>query len=192
MKIVKFGDPILRTKGKRIETITPEVKQLAAEMLETMKQANGIGLAAQQIGKALQLCVVDLSMVEDGELAGRLWIDGALVDLKTHMPLTLINPELTPVGKLRETALEGCLSFPEIFGDVSRVAHVKVAAKDLEGNPVAFEADGLLARAIQHEHDHLHGILFIDRMNAATKASLASACKKLKKQTESEGRSMDC
>ncbi|MFQ3577800.1 MAG: peptide deformylase [Verrucomicrobiia bacterium] len=189
MKIVKYGDPILRTRGKRITTITPEVKALAADMVQTMREANGIGLAAQQVGKALQLCVVDLSLVEDAELAGRIWINGAPSDLKAHMPLILVNPELTPVGKLKETATEGCLSFPEIFGDVSRLVRVKVSAIDLEENPLAFEADGLLARAIQHEHDHLHGILFIDRMDSATKASLASTCKKLKKQTESERRS---
>ena len=108
-------------------------------------------------------------------------VDGTDVDPKTAMPLVLINPE---IELLRETevGVEGCLSFPEITGDIERAQSVIVRAQNLEGDTIEFEAGGLLARAIQHEHDHLHGILFIDRMRSAAKAALSSRLRRLQKE----------
>jgi peptide deformylase len=174
--IVKYGDPVLRTKGKRLETIDDEIRVLAADMLETMYEANGVGLAAQQVGRALQLTVIDVSDAESRP--SQMWLAGEEVDPKEHMPLILINPELQLEDEV-EIGTEGCLSFPEITAEIPRAVKVKVKAQDLNGNRVEFEAAGLLGRAVQHEADHLNGILFIDRMSSASKASLAGRLKRL-------------
>jgi peptide deformylase len=174
--IVIYGNAILRTKGKRIEKFDDELRALAADMLETMYQANGVGLAAQQIGEALQLTVIDVSEAESRP--SQMWIEGAEVDPKEHMPLALVNPEIR-LGDGIEIASEGCLSFPDITGDVPRSVRIAVQAKKLDGKSIEFEAAGLLSRAVQHEIDHLNGILFIDRMSSAAKSSLAGKLKRL-------------
>jgi peptide deformylase len=180
LPIVEYGDPILRAKGKPIEDIDDRIRELAANMIETMHAANGVGLAAQQIGEALQLTVLDVSLVEDRP--STLKLDGKDVDPKTAMPLVLINPEIELRG-MTEVAVEGCLSFPEITGDIERARSVILRAQTLEGRTIEIEASGFLARAIQHEGDHLNGILFIDRMNSAAKAALSSRLKRLQKET---------
>ena len=180
LPILEYGDPILRAKGKPIENIEDRIRELAANMIETMHAANGVGLAAQQVGEALQLTVLDVSLVEDRP--STLKVDGKDVDPKAAMPLVLINPEIELRGAT-EVGVEGCLSFPEITGNIERVKSVIVRAQTLEGGTVEIEASGFLARAIQHEGDHLNGILFIDRMNSAAKASLSSRLKRLQKET---------
>jgi peptide deformylase len=174
--IVIYGIAILRIKGKRIEIFDAKLRALADDMLETMYQANGIGLAAQQVGEALQLTVIDVSQAETRP--SQMWIDGAEVDPKEHMPLVLVNPEIQ-FGQEIEIGSEGCLSFPDIIGDIPRAAKISVKARDLDGKSIEFEAAGLLARAVQHEADHLNGILFIDRMSSALKSSLAGKLKRL-------------
>ncbi|MEO5753750.1 MAG: peptide deformylase [Chthoniobacterales bacterium] len=179
LPILRYGDPVLRAKGKRIEAIDDHVRELAANMIETMHEANGVGLAAQQIGEALQLTVIDVSGAEDQE--STLHLNGTEVDAKASMPLVLLNPTVM-LGEEIEVKLEGCLSFPEITGDIRRSASVAVAAQSLDGQPLQIEASGLLARALQHEVDHLNGILFIDRMSAATKVALRSRLKRMQKE----------
>jgi peptide deformylase len=180
LQILEYGDPILRAKGKPIENIDDRIRELAANMIETMHAANGVGLAAQQIGEALQLTVLDVSLVEDRP--STLKLDGKDVDPKAAMPLVLINPEIEMRG-MPEVGVEGCLSFPEITGDIERSKSVIVRAQTLEGGTIEIEASGFLARAIQHEGDHLNGILFIDRMNSAAKAALSSRLRRLQKET---------
>jgi peptide deformylase len=180
LPILEYGDPILRAKGKPIDNTDDRIRELAANMIETMHAANGVGLAAQQIGEALQLTVLDVSLVEDRPSS--LKLDGKEVDPKSAMPLVLINPEIELRGE-NELGVEGCLSFPEITGDIERAKSVVVRAQTLEGGTIEIEAGGFLARAIQHEGDHLNGILFIDRMNSAAKAALASRLKRLQKET---------
>jgi peptide deformylase len=175
-EIVIYGEPVLRTKGKQVEGVDDEIRALAADMLETMYDANGVGLAAQQIGRALQLTVIDVSDAETRP--SRMWLAGEEIDPKEHMPLILINPEVQ-FGEELEIGTEGCLSFPDITAEISRATKVKVTAQDLEGNRIEFEAAGLLGRAVQHETDHLNGILFIDRMSSAAKAALAGKLKRL-------------
>jgi peptide deformylase len=175
-EIVIYGDPALRKKGKQIDKVTEEIRTLAQDMIDTMHEAHGVGLAAQQVGEAIQLTVIDVSDAENRP--SRMWIDGQEVDPKEHMPLILLNPQLELSGE-SEIGPEGCLSFPEVTADISRAEHVKVTALDLDGKPVSFEAEGLLSRAAQHETDHLNGILFIDRMSSATKVTLGSKLKKL-------------
>lgn len=184
LKIVKYGDPVLRAKGARVEMITEEVRELARDMIETMRNANGLGLAAQQVGEALQMFVLDVPWIEDRPSG--MTINGKEADFESMMPMVLLNPEIELLDE-REVGSEGCLSFPEISADIARALEVKVKAMDLEGNRIAFEASGLLARAVQHEFDHNQGILFIDRMNSATKAGLAGKLKRMQKEAGKRG-----
>ena len=188
LEIVTYGHPALRQRGARIATVTPDIHRLAAEMIETMHAAHGIGLAAPQVARALQLFVLDLREVIDRP--STLQWEGQPAALEAHMPLVLINPEVKPVGP-PETGPEGCLSFPELFAErITRPGSVEVTALNEHGETIHFACGGLLARAVQHEHDHLRGILFIDRMTleekrkwqpdldalqAATKATLKKA-----------------
>jgi len=180
LPILEYGDPILRAKGKPIDNIDDRIRELAANMIETMHAANGVGLAAQQVGEALQLTVLDVSVIEDRP--STLKVDGKDIDPKAAMPLVLINPEIK-LHDATEMGVEGCLSFPEVTGDIERAKSVIVRAQTLEGSTIEIEASGFLARAIQHEGDHLNGILFIDRMNSAAKAALSSRLKRLQKET---------
>jgi peptide deformylase len=181
LPILQYGDPMLRSKGKRIDEIDDRIRELVANMLETTHAAHGVGLAAQQIGEALQLTVLDVSAVEDRP--SLLKLDGTDLDPKTAMPLVLINPEIELHGET-EVGVEGCLSFPEITGDIERAQSVIVRGQTLEGGTIHIEASGFLARAIQHEGDHLNGILFIDRMRSAAKAALSSRLRRLQKETK--------
>lgn len=181
LQIVKYGSPVLRKKGERIESVTPEIKQLIADMLETMEANHGVGLAAQQIGVARQLAVIDVRAVTDRP--STLERNGQAADVNEFMPLVLINPEVTPAGEAMKGG-EGCLSFPEIFAEITRPGTVDVKALDAKGKPIAFRCGGLLARAVQHETDHLHGILFIDRMDKKTKAELQPELDDLQAQTK--------
>jgi peptide deformylase len=165
LPVVQYGHPVLRKKGARIEKITPELEQLIKDMFETMYDARGVGLAAQQIGQALQLAVVDVSGVEDRP--STLEINGQPADPLSMMPLALINPEWKPVND-PVSGPEGCLSFPEIYAEISRAESIDVTATNEKGETVRFRCGGLLSRAIQHEFDHLQGVLFIDRMDKAT------------------------
>ena len=180
LEIVKYGDPVLRAKGRRIEAVDENIRQLAADMLETMYHAHGLGLAAQQVGLPLQMTVIDVAPVQH-DRPSTLLIDGKPADLDEWMPLVLLNPRLD-LGADRDMGSEGCLSFPDIHGEVPRARTIKVHAQLLDGREIDFEAGGMLARALQHEVDHLHGVLYIDRMNSAAKASLAGRLKRLQKE----------
>jgi peptide deformylase len=187
-KITLFGEPVLRQRGQPVGELTDDTRLLVADMLATMRDAQGIGLAAQQIGVALQLAVVDLSVVNDPERPSTLEIDGVTQPLNEFMPLVLIDAKVEPLGTEQATATEGCLSFPEITGDIKRPERVRVTTRNLNGQTLTFEATGLLSRAIQHEHDHLQGVLFIDRMSSVTRASLQGKLKRLKRETEAKRR----
>lgn len=181
LSILQYGDPVLRAKGKRIDKVDERVRELATNMIETMHAANGVGLAAQQIGEAIQLAVLDVSQVEDRPTTMKL--NGEDVDPASVMPLVLLNPQLE-LGRETDSGTEGCLSFPEITGEIDRAKSIHVRAQNLDGEPIEIETTGFLARAIQHEVDHLNGILFIDRMSSAAKTSLASKLKRLQKETQ--------
>ncbi len=178
LDIVKYGKSVLRAKGVRIDKPDATTEKLVADMLETMEAANGVGLAAQQIGMPIQLAVIDVTGVEDRP--STMEVNGKAVIIEEQMPLILLNPVLD-LGPEKEDGIEGCLSFPEVTGEISRSKRVTVRAQRLNGTPMEFEASGLLARALQHEVDHLNGILFIDRMNAAQKAGIAGRLKRLQK-----------
>ena len=181
LPVVKYGHPVLRQKGARLESVTLEIKQLISDMFETMYAAKGIGLAAQQVGRALQLTVLDLRAVTDRP--STLELRGKPAELDEIMPLVLINPEVKPLNDL-VAGPEGCLSFPEMYGEISRPESVEVKALNEKGKAIEFRAGGLLARAVQHEVDHLNGILFIDRMDRKTKNELRDELDLLQAETK--------
>jgi peptide deformylase len=181
LEIVQYGHPVLRQPGARIETVTDEVRQFAADMVETMHHAEGVGLAAQQVGRALQLFVLDVREVKDRP--STLEVGGAAVDVAAAMPMVLINPEVTPLND-PVTGPEGCLSFPEIYGDITRPEAVEVRAVNERGEAVTFRCGGLLAKAVQHELDHLRGILFIDRMASDKRRAIQGDVDALMAQTK--------
>ncbi len=146
--LIILPDPILRQVSKPIETIDSEVKKLADDMLETMYDAPGIGLAAIQIGVARRMLVLDVS--KDGE---------------DKQPLVFINPEVVSSTDARSVYEEGCLSIPDYYAEVERPAGITVRHLDRDGKEQLTEADGLLATCLQHEIDHLNGVLFIDHIS---------------------------
>jgi peptide deformylase len=149
-----LGDPVLRAKAERVGEVTDEHRQLIRDMYETMHANNGVGLAAPQVGVSLRIAV--LGIPDKG-------------DKVTH--LTLVNPEWSnPRGAQIED--EGCLSIPGIFEETRRVAQIDVRAQDENGRPIEFTCEGLFARAVQHEVDHLNGTLFVDRLSVLRKQRL--------------------
>lgn len=163
LELTYYGHPALRTKGSRIEKIDAKIITLAEEMIEAMYAYDGCGLAAQQIGRSLQLAVIDV-VVAIKERPSKAWRDGKPLDIESITPLVLINPEIIPVGKSTSYDTEGCISIPGIYEKIKRPARVKIRYQSLEGKTLEIEAEGLLARAAMHEVDHLNGILFIDHL----------------------------
>ena len=162
-----YGDPVLRAAGEPVREFGAPLRTLGDAMLRAMKAAKGIGLAAPQVGLSLQLFVMD---VHDEDI----------------MPMLLANATVTiPAGEA-DTYTEGCLSFPGITGDVERVERAIVRYRDVDGAPHVLECAGLLARCVQHEHDHCQGVLFIDRMTRAHQLLTAAKVKKLKRATTAE------
>ncbi len=183
LPILKYGHPALRQKGARVEKITPQIKQLIEDLLDTMHAAAGVGLAAQQVGHALQLTVIDVRGIKDRPSI--IEINGKPADVDSFMPLVLVNPSLTPAAS-PVVGPEGCLSFPEIYAEIARPESVHVVGINGKGERVGFRCGGLLARAVQHETDHLHGILFIDRMSNEIKKELKSQLDELQEASREE------
>ncbi len=174
--IVIYGDPVLRAKCRPVTEVTPEIRALAEDMIETMVEAQGVGLAAPQVGEPIQLAVIDVS--HDPECVTYLRVNGEDVAMKDLMPIVFINPTLELINP-KETEQEGCLSFPDIRAMITRPEQVKATVTTLDGETLVIETDGLFSRAIQHETDHLNGRLFIDRMSAAAKVGMKGKIKRM-------------
>lgn len=159
--IVIYGDPVLREKSRPVENIDQEAKDLVSGMVDALKEAKGLGLAANQVGVAIRLFLVDLSAI----------------DIKESLKV-FINPEIIETEGSVEIE-EGCLSFPDMYLKIVRPEKVKVQATDLEGNRFEMTADGMAARAILHEYDHIEGKLFIDRLSPLARTMLKGRLKKL-------------
>jgi len=151
-KIYTLGEPVLRRPAKKVSQFNKALQELVDDMVETMQSADGIGLAAPQIGISQRIIVVQLPEEYEHPLAGKLF--------------ALVNPEIVERSEEEAIENEGCLSIPNIIGPVKRSLRVTVKGKDVRGRPTRVEADGFLARAFQHEIDHLDGILFIDRVES--------------------------
>ena len=162
LKIARMGHPVLRAKARPIERgqiTAPATQRLIDDMIDTMLEYNGVGLAAPQIHEGLRLFVATLDSVDDEAAA-------ADEDVEDVEPIALINPEVTPVGIETVEDWEGCLSIPDIRGRVPRASEVRVRAFNRRAERVELHASGFSARVIQHETDHLDGLLFVDRMRA--------------------------
>ena len=179
LPICTYGNPILRKKAVKVKTITAETHELAKEMLETMYKEHGVGLAAEQVGRTEHMYVLDIppELDNDDETRQRENPD-------VTMPMVLINPKITGHSDEVQVGPEGCLSFPDIFANVERWYEVDAEYTDLDGKVQQVHARGLLARAIQHELDHLDGILLVDRMSHVKKVALSGKLKRLVKQTK--------
>jgi len=180
-----YGDPVLRQKAEIILRIDGAIKALSGDMLRILNDRKGIGLAAQQIGQTIQICVVNIPGAIDVAVQ-----DGPRLNPDVMFPLIMLNPVLVAKkGAQRET--EGCLSVPEIWAPVNRAAEVTVTFLDIQGVQRELHARGLLARAIQHELDHLNGVLFVDRVSPVKKITLAGKLKRLRREREEELRIAD-
>lgn len=159
--IVIYGDPVLREVSKKVEHFDDELKDLVSDMTDTLKDANGLGLAAVQIGVPVRLFIVDLSAIDI-----------------TEKLRVFVNPEILETDEECEYE-EGCLSFPGIYQKIVRPANVRVKAFDVNGDEFEMQFSGMAARAILHEYDHIEGKLFIDHMSSMTKTMLSGKLKKL-------------
>ena len=165
LDIYVLGAPVLREETKKVDEVTDDLREFIDDLFETMYAAKGIGLAAPQVGRTERVAVVD--------------VDGN--------PIVLVNPEIVVTeGKTREE--EGCLSIPDIYGDVDRAHRVVVRALDRDGKPFEIDAEELLARCLQHEIDHLHGRLFIDHLSLVKRRAALAKWEKLRKGDKSHTR----
>ena len=181
LRITQYGEPILRKVGEPITQFDNALAELAENMIETMYDANGIGLAAQQIGLALQLFVIDVRPPESEQAGFDYRLDGKRQPLALIMPMALANPKISIIDPLEDTYEEGCLSFPEVRGKLDRPIGVRCEYQDVEGNRHSIEANGILGRCILHEVDHLNGELFIDKMDKRDLQQMQPRIKKIKR-----------
>ena len=173
LKIYKYGEKVLREKATPVAVVDDRLRELADEMIGTMHAAKGVGLAAQQVGHLERMCVIDIP--EGCEEA-----DDEIFNAPIAMPLVLFNPEIVAQeGSQRDK--EGCLSFPNVGGTLTRAAQVTCQYLDAENCPQMITARGFLARALQHEIDHLNGILYIDHMSAVERLAHSAKLKKIAK-----------
>lgn len=179
LSILKYGHPILRKKTTTVERITSEIVQLGHDLLETIKELQMVGCAAPQVGSRWSLIAVDVSR---SKYLSWLEMDGQAVVVESLMPLVLINPDIRTEGNLT-VAPEACDSFWKIRADIVRTETVAVSGLNIQGMPIAFRCGGRLARVIQHEWDHLQGILFIDRMSPEVLASFNNQFEQLQAQS---------
>ncbi|MGB0370918.1 MAG: peptide deformylase [Opitutales bacterium] len=189
LRITEFGEPVLKEVGAEVTTFDADLKRLSEDMVDTMRSADGIGLAAQQVDKSLQICVVDVNF-ENRPPDYFYELDGKTPPLDLIMPMVLVNPKMELLPSDDEDYEEGCLSFPDIRGNVSRPTEVEVEYQDLDGNSHKLRAGGILARVIQHEVDHLNGVLFIDRMERPVVQRLEKKLKRLKRATRDKLKSL--
>lgn len=166
--IVLLGDPVLRERAREVERFDEELQALVADMFDTMVEAEGAGLAAPQIGVSLRLFVVDAPEEEGGR----------------RRRLALVNPVVEPDGSEEDRDMEGCLSIPGVSELVRRPARVTFRGFDPEGNPVEGSGTGLFARALQHELDHLNGVLFVDHLSALKRRMLLKKYRKLQEEEQ--------
>ena len=169
LKIVQDPDPRLAAVAEPVTEFNDDLKKLAADMAETMYKAPGVGLAAPQIGKLIRMVVIDISE-EKNQL------------------MTLVNPVVEPLSPEEVECEEGCLSLPGVYEKVSRPARVRVTAQDLDGNPVSIDCDELLSVCVQHETDHLNGIVFVDHLSRLKKSRAVTKLAKLRKEKAREAK----
>lgn len=177
-QIHTYGDPVLRKKARPVATVDDGVRALVRDMIETMREERGVGLAAEQVGEDVSVCVIEVPPELDRDEKGLFYNPGAT------MPMALINPKIVTASRETETAEEGCLSFPGLYAPIERPVEVTVEYLDAQGKSRAQTFRKFVARAIQHEMDHLNGVLLVDRMSALKKISLRGQIRRLQRETK--------
>ena len=180
LKLRIYGDPVLRQKATAVAKADDRIRQLASDMLETMYAEEGIGLAAQQVGEPIALCVVDVPAKGDTDE------EGVRFNPDAAMPLVLINPKIVESSEDTDVYEEGCLSFPDIRANIERPWEVVVQYLDRDGKPQEGRFCAMVGRCIQHEMDHLEGVLLSDRMSAVKKIAISGRLKRLRLQTQED------
>ena len=165
-EIVMFGSQFLRKPCTPVKDVDEDIRVLVGDLIDSMRAAEGVGLAAPQIGVLQRVCIIDVSTQQP-----------------EYLPVTLINPRIT-AHQGEQVGEEGCLSFPDLYGDVKRYSWVEVEATDINGETFKTAGEGFYARALQHEIDHLNGKLFIDYLSPLKKQLMRGALKRLKKEGE--------
>lgn len=164
-----YGDPVLRAKAKKVEKFDDELREFIASMIETMHAAEGIGLAAPQVGVSRALCVIDVGLIEEGQL-----------------PRAFINPVIHASSQETDVREEGCLSIPGITEDVRRPQGIRLSYQDEFGVEHELECQGLLARVLQHEIDHLHGVFFTDKLSSIKRKMLSKKLRNIARDAQKE------
>lgn len=183
LPVILYGNPVLRAKGEPVTVFDAALEKLAADMVETMHEENGIGLAAPQVGLSKQFFVIDLRPPKGEAQDFDLILDGKNVPADLAMPMVFANANVEILDGEDVICREGCLSFPGIRGEVVRREHVRVRFQDEHGNAHELECTGLLARCVQHENDHCQGIVFADRMTLRDRLRNTAKLKSLKRDT---------
>ncbi len=182
-----LGDPVLAIKAEKITRITNEMRHLADKMIEIMRASNGIGLAGPQVGVSKRIIVLELSLPGPDKEGNLPQISPGEALLIPQMPLTLVNPVITSANTILLEAEEGCLSVPEFYASLFRPTVVNLRAQTLQGETLGIECGGWLARALQHEIDHLDGILFVDRLSKDTLRKNKAKLEKIREQGTQKG-----
>ena len=173
-----YGDPVLRQKAEPVREVNDEVRAFAQDLIDTMRAEHGVGLAAQQVGRPLAICVIEVPVEYDTDE------DGQRLHPDLAMPLVLINPEIVDASRKLDGHEEGCLSFPGIRGSIQRHMDIVLRHLDEHGRPHERKLREFVARVVQHEIDHLNGILFIDRMSAPKRFALKRKLAEMRRETE--------
>ena len=180
MRII--GDPVLHQVAKPVEKIDDALVDLAERMLHLMYETNGVGLAAPQVGKSIRMFVLDVEQPEDEDGHPIPVSSPGEIQLLPQMPMAFINPEVTPVGTEESVFEEGCLSVPKLYAAVKRPTTIMLKATLLNGKEICMECGGFLARAIQHENDHLDGIVYVQKLEDEPLESIAKGLEKIQKK----------
>ncbi len=182
-RVTKYGEDVLKQPTKAVEVFDESIKQLAEDMVETMYEANGLGLAAPQVGESKAMFVIDMRRRMNTDAPCEFTIDGKVLPIDIAMPLVAINPELDLIGEYVEICEEGCLSFPGIFAEVERVDVVRLNYQDVNGVSHELICNDLFARCVQHEFDHLQGVCFVNRVEKKNISKIETKLKKLRRET---------
>lgn len=180
LEVRTYGDPVLRQASVPVKQVTDELRDFAEQMVEAMFRYDGIGLAAPQVGRNIRMVALGLGLPEDGLPPNA---SPGEREILPQTPLIILNPEVVGTSAIRESAEEGCLSLPKIYAVVERSAAVTVRFSLLNGETVTAEYGGLLGRCLQHEIDHLDGVVFADRLSEEEKERVQADLKALKKET---------
>ena len=182
-RVTKYGEDVLKQPTQAVEVFDASIKQLAEDMVQTMYEANGLGLAAPQVGESKAMFVIDMRRRMNTDAPCEFTIDGKTLPIDIAMPLVAINPELDLIGEYLEVCEEGCLSFPGIFAEVERVDVVRLKYQDVDGVWHELICNDLFARCVQHEFDHLQGVCFVQRVEKKNISKIETKLKKLRRET---------